>query len=316
MKRIIDAVDRGLLKKELNSDRFLRMTTKAGNYLFLVNHINSPNVLLEIGRLRELSFRAAGGGTGKEVDIDDYDTAKVPFEQLVVWDPEADELTSGYRLLHCDLTPKDENGKMISATSHLFDISDKFYQDYVPKTLELGRSFVQPRYQSRSGSKKAIFSLDNLWDGLGAVISRGPNIDYLFGKVTMYPDYNMEARNTLLAFLSKYFPDPEKLVFPLNPLVNQDILNNYLTRFEGLDYKTAYSELNRTLRGLGENIPPLINSYMGLSSTMKTFGTSLNNKFGDVEETGILVSVKDIYLEKSSRYIGSFPDLEKFTPLT
>lgn len=206
MKDIIPAVSRDLLLKELTEETFLRHTNKGGNQLYLITYHNAPNVMLEIGRLREISFRAAGGGTGKEADIDAYDMAEIPFEQLVLWDPEDQEIIAGYRLLKCANAELDDEGKIESATAHLFDLSPEFYRDYLPYSIELGRSFVQPLYQ-RNASRKGLFSMDNLWDGLGAVVMQNPEVKYLFGKVTMYPSFNKEARNIILAFLRTIFPD-------------------------------------------------------------------------------------------------------------
>jgi len=189
------------------------------------------------------------------------------------------------------------------ATRELFDFSDEFINGYMPFTIELGRSFVQPNYQSTNIKRKSLYALDNLWDGLGALIVKYGNVKYFFGKVTMYTSYNSRARNLLLHFLKKYFKDPESLVLPIVPL-ECDMDNPYFTElFKGLEYKDAYKVLQREIKNNGEHIPPLINSYMNLSPSMKVFGTAVNYGFGGVEETGILVSINDIYPEKIERYI-------------
>ena len=312
MQEIIPPVDRQLLIEELTTDKFLRHTNKLHNQLYLVDAHNSPQIMREIGRLRELSFRTAGGGTGKELDIDSYDTAEKPFQQLVLWDPEDQEIIAGYRLILCKNAPKDEEGRVISATAHLFDLSESFYRDYLPRTMELGRSFVQPKYQ-RGASRKGLFSMDNLWDGLGAVTVLNPDVKYLLGKVTMYPQYNREARNMLLAFMHHFFPDPDQLARPRNPLVGPGELEPFFRTFQNLDYKEAYTLLNREVRHRGENIPPLINTYMSISSTMKTFGTALNKDFGQVEETGILITVDDIFEERKSRHMETYYSHKDYT---
>ncbi|MEP1065991.1 MAG: GNAT family N-acetyltransferase [Cyclobacteriaceae bacterium] len=302
---IIPPIDRKLLQSELTEDKFLRYTNKGGNLLYVLNHHNSPNVMQEIGRLREEAFRNAGGGTGKSADIDSYDTSLQGFDQLIVWDPEDLEIVAGYRLMRCDKAEKDSNGRIITATSHLFNLSDAFYDKYLPFTIELGRSFVQTKYQSRS-SRKGVFSLDNLWDGLGAVVLQNPEIKYLFGKVTMYPSYDVEARNWILSFMNHFFPDREGLASPIDPVISLDKLAPYKTNFEGLSYKEALQKLGKFVKEKGENIPPLINSYMNLSSTMMTFGTAPNDEFGAVEETGILVTIADIYDAKKERHLDTF----------
>jgi hypothetical protein len=311
-EKIIPAVDRDLIVSELTPETFLRHTNKLRNQLYLLNHHNSPNVMREIGRLREEAFRRAGGGTGKAMDIDAYDTAEKPFQQLIVWDPEDREIIAGYRIIKCADAARDANGHLISATAHLFNLSETFVTQYLPHTLELGRSFVQPKYQ-RGESKKGLFSMDNLWDGLGAYLLLNPDVQYLFGKVTMYPHYNREARNYILAFLDQYFPDDKNLVTPINPLVAPEELEPYKKLFDGMEYKEGYTLLNKEVRGRGENIPPLINTYMNISATMKTFGTAANNAFGEVEETGILVTASDIFPARKERHIETYERDKHFT---
>lgn len=304
MKEIIPRVDRELILAELTEDNFLKHTNKGGNQLYLVSHKTAPNILDEIGRLRELSFRQAGGGTGKESDLDSYDVSEFPFRQLIAWDPEDQEIIAGYRLLMCKNAERDERGQIVTATSHLFELSDKFNEEYLPYTAELGRSFVQPRYQSRSESPKGLYSLDNLWDGLGAFAMINPDLKYFFGKVTMYPDYHREARNILLSFMHQFFPDKDDLVLPANALITKNELEEHNHYWEGLTYKEGFQRLNKLVRKRGENIPPLINSYMNLSPSMKTFGTALNSNFGEVEETAILVTINDIFEGKKDSYFG------------
>jgi hypothetical protein len=307
MEAVIQPVDRRLIIDELTSDKFIRNTRKGDNKLYEITAHDSPHTMKEIARLREISFRLAGGGTGKSVDMDEFDTDfKNPYRQLIVWDPKDHEIIGGYRYIKC-------SGLDVHhmATSELFNFSDKFTGEYIPFTIELGRSFIQPNYQSTNIRRKGLYALDNLWDGLGALVLRYPHIKYFFGKVTMYSSYNMRARNTLLYFLNNYFSDKENLVTPISAL-DFDRDNPYFKElFTDVDYKEAYKQLSREIRGLGENIPPLINSYMNLSPTMKVFGTAINEGFGGVEETGIMVSINDIYPEKIERYITPLRRLAK-----
>jgi hypothetical protein len=306
MKDIIAPVPREVLLAELTPDKLLRKTNKGANEIYVITHNDSPNVMLEIGRLRELTFRDAGGGTGEEVDIDIYDTNADPYKQLIVWDPDAQEILGGYRYILCKDLPVDENGDVILATSPFFNFSEQFLKEYLPYTLELGRSFVQPAYQSSKAGAKALFALDNLWDGLGALTVDHPEIKYFFGKVTMYTHFNIEARNLILFFFSKYFRDTENLVTPRKPLdlhIDENEMNKI---FCGGSYKEDYRILTQRVREYGENIPPLINAYMNLSPSMKTFGTVINDHFGDVEETGIIVTIQDIYEAKKDRHIETY----------
>jgi hypothetical protein len=172
--------------------------------------------------------------------------------------------------------------------------------------IELGRSFVQPDYQSSKAGAKALFALDNLWDGLGALVIDHPDIKYYFGKVTMYPQYNQHARNLILYFFGKYFPDPDKLVRPKIPMPYSADLAYLEDLFSGKGYDEAYKILSAEVRKFGENIPPLINAYMTLTPSMKTFGTVISDEFGDVEETGILLSIDDMYDTKIDRHISTY----------
>src|SRR5690554_4578368 len=266
MQELIAPVDKKLLKKELTEERFIRHVNNGENQIYLVNHHNAPNVMKEIGRLRELTFREAGGGTGLPLDIDDNDTNENSYEQLIAWNPVEEEIIAGYRLIHCRNAGLNQEGMLDLSTAHLFHFSEKFKKEYLPYTIELGRSFVQPKYQPGKENRKGLFSLDNLWDGLGAMVVINHDVKYLFGKVTMYTHFNADARDLLLFFMNHYFPDKENLVSPIKSLGYKGSVAGYDRLFKGLDYKAGYKVLNSKVRKMGENIPPLINTYMNLSS--------------------------------------------------
>jgi len=306
MKDIIAPVPKEALLAELTPDKLMRKTNKGDNEIYIITHQDSPNVMLEIGRVRELTFRDAGGGMGEEVDIDEYDTCDDPYKQLIVWDPQALEIIGGYRYILCKDVPGDKNGIVRLATTHLFNFSEKFIKDYLPYTLELGRSFVQPHYQSSKAGAKALFALDNLWDGLGALIVDHPEIKYFFGKVTMYTHFHTQARNLIMYFFQKYFNDHDNLVTPIHPMDLGIDMAEMEKTFDGGSYKEDYKILSQKVREFGENIPPLINSYMNLSPSMKTFGTVINDHFGNVEETGIILTISDIYEAKKDRHIETY----------
>lgn len=303
MKAIIPPVDSEVLKQELNKDRFLRHTNNGNNVLYIIDHHTAPEVMREVGRLREETFRYAGGGTGKATDIDSYDTAEKPYQQLVVWNPEEEEILGGYRFYVCDDLPYDKEGNIKLATNGLFLFSEKFVKEYLPATIELGRSFVVPRYQSRNAGKKGIYALDNLWDGLGALLKRYPHTKYFFGKVTMYTNFDKLGRDLILYFLKTFFPDPDELVRPLEALPFYHAQDELAAYFTGEDLQENLRILSKTVRQRGEFVPPLINSYINLSPTMRSFGTALNTHFGDVEETGIMIKVADIYDKKKERHV-------------
>ena len=317
MEEIIAPIDKEVLKSELTQERRLRLTNKSHNEIYVVTAHNAPNVMKEIGRLREIAFRAAGGGTGKSMDIDEYDTMPNPYKQLIVWNPEAEEILGGYRYLFGDEVEFDEHGKPILATAHMFDFSEKFLKEYLPNTVELGRSFVTLEYQSSRAGSKGLFALDNLWDGLGALTVIKPNMKYYFGKMTMYPSYHRQGRDMILYFLNKHFHDADQLITPIRPLELETDPALLEKMFCCDSFKDDYRILNTEVRKLGYNIPPLVNAYMGLSPTMRMFGTAINYGFGDVEETGILIAVDEILEQKRVRHIESFvaqnPDVLKIT---
>ena len=311
MEEIIAPVDKELLKAELTEERRLRMTNRSHNQIYIVTAHEAPNTMREIGRLREIAFRAAGGGTGMSMDIDEYDTMENPYKQLIVWNPEAEEILGGYRYLLGTDVRFDEQGAPILATSHMFHFSEQFLKEYLPTTIELGRSFVTLEYQSTRTDSKGLFALDNLWDGLGALTVVMPNVKYFFGKVTMYPSYHRLGRDMILYFLHKHFGDKEELVAPMEPLKLEADENDLAALFCKDSFKEDYKILNAEIRKFGYNIPPLVNAYMSLSPTMRMFGTAINYEFGNVEETGILIAVDEILAEKRIRHIQSFVENEQ-----
>jgi hypothetical protein len=307
MKEIIEPIAADLIAAELTAGRMLRRTGRGDNELYVVSAADCPNTMLEIGRLREISFRTAGGGTGEQVDIDDDDRAPDGYKQLIVWDPAAREILGGYRFIVSTSTHPAH-----LSSEHYFRFSDLFRTKYLPYTIELGRSFVIPRRGSwGTGNPKIIYALDNLWDGLGALVKQNPEAKYFFGKVTMYGDYDRQARNVLLYFLGRYFPDNEDLLEPVNP-VKLDIDPAKMEAiFNGGSYAEDLKILYRQVKSHDENVPPLINSYMNLSPTMKVFGTVTNPDFGSVEETGLLITIDDIHPDKTKRHLdGNIPDIE------
>jgi putative hemolysin len=300
MSSIIPTENIKLIEQELNATTFVRNTNKANNEIYIVNYHNAPNTVNEIGRLRELTFSEAGGGTGKEIDIDDFDTSENCYDQLIVYDRDNQIISSGYRFIYGEKVLN--GGEIELSTKHYFNFSDKFITDYLPFTIELGRSWVHPDYQAGK-SRKGLFALDNLWDGLGAIMIKYPNMKYFFGKVTMYTTYNVDARNALLFFMNSYFPDKDKLVTPIYPINMDADLSIIKKLLQDQSFDDGLKLLNSFLKEHNERVPPLINTYMKLSPSMKSFGTAVNPEFGGVEETGILVTTADIYPEKTERHL-------------
>lgn len=312
MKEVIPPVEKKLLKKELNRRRFVRPTNKAHNEIYIVTAHDSPNVMREIGRLRELSFRSWGGGTGNESDTDRYDYMEKPFKQLIVWDPSADEIVGGYRFISGqDVDLNDENQPDF-VMSHLFHFSDLYVKDYLPYTIELGRAFVQPDYQTAKMGVKSLFSLDNLWDGLGALIYDEKEAKYFVGKVTIYDNYSTLARELLYEYMFKYCPDKNKLITPIvEVLVSDESKTMAAELFVEGNATDDYKALQKRVRKEGTTIPPLFNAYIGLTPTMKMFGTMIDPDFSGSYETGIMVTLGDLIESKRIRYIDPYIDYLK-----
>jgi len=314
MKTIIDRIDRTLIKQELTQDKFLRPTNKAHNEIYITTAHNSPNVMLEIGRLRELSFRSGGGGTGQELDTDDYDYMENPYKQLIVWDPDTEEIVGGYRFLSGADVKLDDEGQPKFVMAHLFSFSEKFINEYMPHTIELGRAFVQPDYQTTKMGMKSLFALDNLWDGLGALIHSVEGARYFIGKVTIYNTFNLKARELIYEYMNKHFYDQEGLIKPHDSVqvseTNREIAKHVFTENNPSD---DYKLLIKAVRNEGENVPAMFNAYLTLTDTMKMFGTILDHDFGSVYETGIMVIMDDLHETKRQRYIQPYVEyLRKF----
>lgn len=301
MKPIIAPVEAEILLHELEG-HLLRPSNKAGNLIYDITAHECPNVMREIGRLREISYRAGGGGTGKELDIDDQDIMPRPYHQLIVWDPDNNQIIGGYRYLFGH-EAEIRNGQPFITSAHLFHYSERFIRDYLPNTIEFGRAFVQPMYQKREMGVKALFALDNIWDGIGAVLFNHPEIRYMIGKVTIYPGYNEQARELIYAYLDRYHKGEQGLIEPYHPLLSQPLTHS---PFEGEDKQENYHILQHAVREQGTVIPPIFTAYLNLTNDLQFFGNAINDEFSDVLESGIMVDLETVYPEKKERYINSY----------
>ena len=300
MQPIIPPVDTALLLKELEG-HLLRPSNKADNLIYDITSHECPNVMREIARLREISYRDGGGATGKEMDIDEMDLMAKPYHQLIVWDPEHQQIIGGYRyLVGSDAEIRD--GQPFITSAHLFHYSERFIRDYLPNTIEFGRAFVQPMYQQREMGVKALFALDNIWDGIGAVMHNHPEVRWMIGKVTIYPDYNLTARNLIYDYLQRYHRGEEGLFEPYHPLPVPVIDSPFV----GDDPQENYHILQRAVREQGTVIPPMFSAYLNLTNDLQFFGNAVNDELANVYETGIMVDLQTVYPEKKERYISSY----------
>ena len=301
MKPIIPPVETELLVNELEG-HLLRPTNKADNLIYDITAHECPNVMREIARLREISYRAGGGATGNEMDIDDMDTMAKPYHQLIVWDPERQQIIGGYRYLFGS-EAEIRDGQPYITSAHLFHYSERFIRDYLPHTVEFGRAFVQPEYQTREAGVKALFALDNIWDGIGALVYNNPQLKYMFGKVTIYPDYNPIARDLIYTFLAQYHQGEEGLFAPYKPLITHSLVTN---PFTGEDAEENYHILQHAVREQGTVIPPMFSAYLNLTKQLQFFGNAVNDELADVYESGVMVEIETILPEKKERYIKPY----------
>ena len=292
-QEIMKFVPSSLLEAELNSSRarFVKETEHGGNRIYVFSGKDCPYLMLQIGILREMSFRQGGGGTGNAIDIDRFDefglsTLDLPksdsdyltslgpftkkgFKQLIVWDPDNKEIIGGYRYAKMEDFISKDRASIDSPTIELFDCSLDFIRMYAPFAIELGRSFVQPKYQLRADyvpPRKAMYALDNLFDGLGTLVVdfKDQDIQYFFGKVTMYKTYNRQARNMILYYMEKHFPDTHGLVVSKSDLVPpglKDEIDLLESIFVGNTEREDKQILIKSLREVKEGMPPLFNKY-------------------------------------------------------
>lgn len=308
MEKIIDPISVDILKKELTADKKLVNTNKGHNELYVVTWQDSPNVVTEIGRLREEAFREAGGSTGNAIDLDEYDKMEVPYRQLIVWDPDAEAIIGGYRFLLGADASFDENGQPVLASSHQFHFSQKFIEQYLPHVMELGRSFVAPDYQASKTGSKSIFAMDNLWDGLVALIVKNPDVLYFFGKITLYPDYDYVSKDLIYHFMWKHFGDKEELVRPCEdqsvlPESDPNLMDLILNQDDLIE---DYKLLKKAVRSRGAKVPPNFTAYFSITPKMLMFGTAVNRLMHNIEDSGILIPFDEIYIEKKRRYLGTY----------
>lgn len=308
MQPIIDPVPVELLKAELTPSKKLENTNKGHNELYVVTWHDSPNVVTEIGRLRELTFRKAGGSTGNALDLDEYDKMANPYKQLIVWDPDNEAIIAGYRFFFGADAVCDEKGQPVMASAHQFHFSQKFINEYLPHILELGRNFVVPEYQSSKNGTKSIFAFDNLWDGLVAIIMNNPNLLYFFGKITIYPTYDKITKDLIYHFFWKHFGDKEELVRPWNeyailPESDPNLMNMIINDDDIIE---DYKLLKAAGRMRGVNIPPNVTAYISITPQMLMFGTAVNRLMQDIEDTCVLIPFDAIYNEKKNRHIGAY----------
>lgn len=263
------------------------LATQGKLEVYLAKAPEIPAILQEIGRLREIAFRAVGEGTGREIDLDEFDQH---YLHLFLWDPTEELIAGAYRLAPTDqvIAQKGPEGLYCST---LFEF-DPAFLDHLNPALELGRSFVVPAYQ------KSISSLLALWKGILTYVSYHPRYHRLFGPVSISHDYTPLSQDIIVKFLreSRWNKELGPLVKPLNPFPGNPQISPLLESIEQVSARVSESEAD------GKGIPVLLRQYLKLNATLLEF--NLDPDFSDCLDALILVDMHDAPSVMLSKYMG------------
>jgi len=290
---ICHPVQRSTLRTELKASELLGSTTD-GKEIYLVDPEVSPTILKEVGRLREYTFRKVGEGTGTRRDLDKYDEY---YSHLILWDDNALEIAGAYRIGECSWIMA-FMGKEGLYMNELCKIDDKL-DTKLENAIELGRSFVQPKYW---GSR----ALDYLWQGIGAYLAHNPNIKYMYGPVSISNTYPKVAKDILVFFYTNYFK-PENKFFTANRpyILSRNTKAEFTKIFEGQEYPEAFRTLKSYLKGLEVSVPTLYKQYGDICEEggvhFSDFG--VDPAFNNSIDGYLLVELDKLKEEKRRRYI-------------
>lgn len=296
-KNIIHPVSRQLIKKELDNSDLLGKTSDEKN-IIMTDYDLAPNVLTEIARLREVTFRRVGEGTGKKLDLDEYDKY---YKHLVVWDDKALEIVGAYRIGLGKNIGRNYGYKGFY-TSTLFKFSDKFINDFLPNSIELGRSFVQKKYWNTN-------ALNYLWQGIGAFIAQNDDVKFLIGPVSISKTYPDNAVQNIVHYYKKWFTSTDILGEAKNKFTIPPVIHSELSEKYNLDdRKTEYNILKSSLKPFGFTVPVLYKHYSELCEdegvSFIDFGVDAD--FENCVDGLILVDISKIKEEKKERFITPF----------
>ena len=303
---LIEPVPRELLRQELTTDCLVRSTRIGSNDVYIFTALNAPNLMQEVGRLRELTFRDAGAGFGTAVDIDHFDTDFYPCKQLIVWDPLAEEIIGGYRFNTFHQFTVSSLKDIPLANKLLYNFSATFTAEYLPYLVELTHAFIQPKYQVKYAGRKATFSLDNIWDGLGALVLKYSFIKYFFGRITFFADYDPKVRDLAFYFFAKHLKGEQTLIKAKEPFPLSTVIAELEKVIDGQSSEEDYKKLNQAAKNHGTAIPSLVKSYINVSGTMKVFEPVFDPYFCSTYAAAIMVTIADIYPAFVKRYITPY----------
>ncbi|MFT7879007.1 MAG: lysophospholipid acyltransferase family protein [Sulfurimonas sp.] len=283
-----------LLKEEIDKAEFLTYTSD-GNKLVIADAENAPCLINELGRLRELSFRTIGGGTKNYRDNDIYDSY---YKHLILWNEKDLEIMGAYRLGLCREIVS-QRGMEALYTYNQYDF-DKEFENYINQSMEVGRSFVQPKYWR-------TMALDNLWKGIVTYLNIHPELRYTYGIVTINADMPKKAASAIVYFYSKYFAaDVQMMKAKTKFHIPKEEREKYGKLFDGLSYKDGLRELKQYLKAYDVSIPTLFKQYPALYNEggVNFFDFSKNDKLHGVIEGLIITDNLKMKENRKRRYIA------------
>jgi putative hemolysin len=290
--------NRLLLKREIEAAEQLG-TTGDGKKIVICTMAAAPCVMREIGRLRELTFRSVGEGSGKPRDIDRYDQ---DYLQLVLWDSTDLEIAGAYRIGEARKLMQNK-GLDGLYSSTLFNFGEATLP-YLEEGLELGRSFVQQRYQDRN-------SLDYLWYGIGAFVSKYPDYRYLFGPASLSPLYGRQGISRIVLYYSTYYDKPELEAVSKNPfVVDPQDAREMGQAFSGIDQEADFQALKDALAEQGLPVPTLYKHYARamLPGGVSFTAFNIDHDFGDCVDSLVMADMTMLKPKKRHRYLGEGSD--------
>ena len=283
------------MRRELREGSLMGRTND-GKDIFLFEGRTNSAVMRELGRLREHAFRAVGEGTGKHRDLDSFDAY---YKHVVLWDESDLQIVGAYRIGEAGAIMA-ERGPEGLYSHGLFAFEEGFH-DVLPQAIELGRSFVQPRYQG-------LRALEYLWYGIGAYLSTRPSIRYLFGPVSVSADYPEKARKLLVYFYSRYFNAAQPMATPRTPFVLSEADQAELASvIPGDDYPRDFRALKQRLGELGVSVPILYKQYTDMYEPggARFLGFNVDPAFANCVDGLVLADLEMLKASKRERYLGA-----------
>ena len=289
---IAHPVSRIDLLNELKKSKLLGQTND-GKKIYLYDYTEDSIVLKELGRLRELSFRKVGEGVNKKRDTDKYD---IYYQHIILWDENDLEIVGSYRIGESNFIFKNIGVKGFYS-NELFKFNQEF-SPYLRNSIELGRSFVQPKYW---GTR----ALDYLWYGIGAYLKNNPHIKYMFGPVSISATFPSIAKDMMIFYYSYYYGEKEALVEPKVPYTYSNNLLEITELFILDDKKKDFKFLRTTLSNIGFSIPTLYKQYSEITQDggVRFLGFNVDKTFSDCVDGLILLEVEKIKDSAKQRYI-------------